>query len=69
MIAFIITGSLVVEKIFNVQGLGKYFVSSIQNRDYSMVMGTTIFLAILVVVMMLISDILYKIFDPRVDLS
>lgn len=69
MIAFIITGSLVVEKIFVVPGLGKYFVSSIQNRDYSMVMGTTIFLAILVVVMMLISDILYKLFDPRVDLS
>ncbi len=69
MIAFIITGSLVVEKIFAVPGLGKYFVSSIQNRDYSMVMGTTIFLAILVVVMMLLSDILYKIFDPRVDLS
>lgn len=69
MIAFIITGSLVVEKIFVVPGLGKYFVSSITNRDYSMVMGTTIFLAIIVVVMMLISDILYKIFDPRVDLS
>ena len=69
MIAFILTGSLVVEKIFAVPGLGKYFVSSIINRDYTMIMGTTIFLAIIVVVMMLLSDVLYKLFDPRVDLS
>ncbi len=69
MVAFILTGSLVVEKIFAVPGLGKYFVSSIINRDYTMIMGTTIFLAIIVVVMMLLSDILYKLFDPRVDLS
>jgi oligopeptide transport system permease protein len=69
MIAFIVTGSLVVEKIFAVPGLGKYFVTSIINRDYTLIMGTTIFLAVLIIVMMLISDILYKIFDPRVDLS
>ena len=69
MIAFIVTGSLVVEKIFAVPGLGKYFVSSIFNRDYTLIMGTTIFLATLVIFMMLISDILYKVFDPRVDLS
>ncbi len=69
MIAFILTGSLVVEKIFAVPGLGKYFYSSIINRDYPMIMGTTIFLATLMVIMTLISDILYKIVDPRVDLS
>ena len=69
MVAFILTGSLVVEQIFAVPGLGKYFVSSIINRDYTMIMGTTIFLAIIVVIMMLLSDILYKLFDPRVDLS
>ena len=69
MIAYILTGSLVVEKIFAVSGLGKYFVSSIINRDYTMIMGTTIFLATLVVFMMLLSDILYKVFDPRVDFS
>ena len=68
-VAFIMTGSLVVEKIFAVPGLGKYFYSSITNRDYPMIMGTTIFLATLMVVMTLISDICYKIFDPRVDLS
>lgn len=69
MIAFILTGSLVVEQIFAVPGLGKYFVSSIINRDYTMIMGTTIFLAIIVTIMMLLSDVLYKLFDPRVDLS
>ena len=69
MIAFILTGSLVVEQIFAVPGLGKYFYSSIINRDYPMIMGTTIFLATLMVIMTLITDILYKVFDPRVDLS
>jgi oligopeptide transport system permease protein len=69
MFAYILTGSLVVEKIFAVPGLGKYFVSSIINRDYTLIMGTTIFLATLIVIMTLVSDILYKVFDPRVDLS
>lgn len=69
MIAYILTGSLVVENIFAVSGIGKYFFSSIINRDYPMVMGTTIFLATLMVIMTLLSDIAYKIFDPRVDLS
>ena len=69
MIAYILTGSLVVESIFSVPGIGNYFFSSIINRDYPMVMGTTIFLATLMVVMTLLSDIAYKIFDPRVDLS
>lgn len=69
MIAFILTGSLVVEEIFAVHGLGSFFVSSIINRDYPMVMGTTIFLAVIVIIMMLISDVLYKLVDPRVDLS
>ncbi len=69
MVAYIVTGSLVVEKIFAVPGLGKEFVSSIINRDYTMIMGTTIFLATLVIIMMLISDILYKVFDPRIQLG
>lgn len=69
MIAFIVTGSLVVERIFAVPGLGDEFVSSIFNRDYTVIMGTTIFLATLVIIMMLVSDILYKVFDPRIDLS
>lgn len=69
MIAYILTGSLVVENIFSVPGIGNYFYSSIINRDYPMVMGTTIFLATLMVIMTLLSDIAYKVFDPRVDLT
>lgn len=69
MIAYILTGSLVVEKIFAVPGIGDFFFSSIINRDYPMIMGTTIFLAVIMVIMTLLSDIAYKIFDPRVDLS
>ena len=69
MIAFILTGSIVVEKIFAAPGLGKYFYSSIINRDYPMIMGTTIFLAVIMVIMTLLSDIAYKVFDPRVDLT
>lgn len=66
MIAFIITGSMVVETIFSTGGLGSYFVTSINNRDYTMIMGVTIFLAILMVTANLITDIVYKIIDPRI---
>jgi len=69
MLAYIVTGSLVVEQIFAVPGIGRAFVSSITNRDYPMVMGTTIILAVLIVVMNLISDILYKVVDPRINLD
>lgn len=67
MLAYIVTGSMVVEQIFAVPGIGRQFVSSITNRDYTMIMGTTIFLAALVVIMNLVSDIAYKIVDPRID--
>ena len=67
MLAFIVTGSLVVEQIFAVPGIGRRFVSSIINRDYTMIMGTTIFLAVLIIVMTLLCDILYKVVDPRID--
>ena len=56
-----------VEQIFAVPGIGRQFVSSITNRDYTMIMGTTIFLASLIVIMNLISDLLYKVVDPRID--
>lgn len=69
MLAYIVTGSLVVEQIFAVPGIGRSFVSSIINRDYTLIMGTTIVLAILIVVMNLISDILYKVVDPRINLE
>ncbi|SFA93980.1 oligopeptide transport system permease protein [Acetitomaculum ruminis DSM 5522] len=66
MTASIITGSLVVENIFTIGGLGQKFVTGITNRDYSMIMATTIFLAVLMVFINLISDIIYKLVDPRI---
>lgn len=69
MIAYIVTGSLVVEQIFAVPGIGRTFVSSITGRDYPMIMGTTIVLAVLIVIMNLVSDILYKVVDPRITLE
>jgi oligopeptide transport system permease protein len=69
MLAYIVTGSLVVEQIFAVPGIGRSFVSSITNRDYTLIMGTTIVLATLIVVMNLIGDIMYKVVDPRINLE
>jgi oligopeptide transport system permease protein len=66
MAAGILTGSLVIEKIFTIGGLGSKFVDSITNRDYTMIMGTTIFLATLMVAMNLICDLVYKLVDPRI---
>ena len=69
MLANMMTGSFVVEKIFTVPGLGREFVSSIINRDYTMVMGTTIVLATLIIAANVIVDILYKVIDPRIKLK
>lgn len=69
MLAYIVTGSLVVEQIFAVPGIGRTFVSSITDRDYPMIMGTTIVLAALIVIMNMVSDILYKVVDPRINLE
>lgn len=69
LIAALVTGSLVVEQIFAVPGIGRAFVQSIINRDYTVLMGTTIVLAVLVVLMNLLSDILYKAVDPRIELK
>ncbi|MBB2183381.1 ABC transporter permease [Lachnospiraceae bacterium MD1] len=69
MIAYTLTGSFIVESIFTIPGLGGEFIGSISNRDYTVIMGTTIFLAALMVVMNVIVDILYKIVDPRIKLK
>ena len=69
MLAYIVTGSLVVEQIFAVPGIGRTFVSSITDRDYPMIMGTTTILAALIVIMNMVSDILYKVVDPRITLE
>lgn len=65
-IAYIITGSMVVETVFTVGGIGTKFVSGINNRDYTLIMATTIFLATLMVIATMICDILYKLVDPRI---
>lgn len=67
--ASILTGGFVAESVFSVPGLGRYFVSSISSRDYTMIMGVTIFYSSLIVFMNLICDILYKIVDPRIQLD
>lgn len=69
MIANIVTGSLVVEQIFAVPGIGRAFVSSISNRDYPMIMGTTIVLSVLIVGMNLLSDLAYGAVDHRITLK
>ncbi|NLU52251.1 MAG: ABC transporter permease [Clostridiaceae bacterium] len=66
LLAYTLTGSFVVEKIFTIPGLGNEFISSIINRDYTMIMGTTIFLAALLIILNLLVDIAYKIIDPRI---
>jgi len=69
MMAFTLTGSFIVEKIFVIPGLGGQFVSSIVNRDYTVIMGTTIFLAALVITINALVDIIYKLIDPRIQLK
>ena len=67
--AGLLTGSLVVEKIFNLPGLGKFFVISALQRDYTVVMGMVIFYAALILLLNLIADLLYAALDPRVRLG
>lgn len=68
MIANLLTGSFVIEKIFAIPGMGKHFVESVGNRDYTVLMGITIFYAMFLIVMVLIVDILYGFIDPRIKL-
>ncbi|MBQ3537092.1 MAG: ABC transporter permease [Clostridia bacterium] len=65
-IAYIITGSMVVETIFTVGGIGSKFITAINDRDYTMIMATTVFLAVIMVIANLICDLLYKVVDPRI---
>ncbi len=68
MTAYLITGGFAVERIFSVPGLGRFFIDCIAARDYPLIMGTTIFLAVLIIGINLIVDILYTIVDPRIKL-
>lgn len=69
MLAYTVTGSFVVEKIFTIPGLGGEFIRAINGRDFTMIMGTTIFLATLIILMNMVVDIVYKIVDPRIKLK
>jgi oligopeptide transport system permease protein len=69
MIAALLTGSFVIEKIFAIPGIGKHFVESVGNRDYTVILGITIFYSLFLVVMVLIVDILYGIIDPRIKVE
>ncbi len=68
-IAALLTGSFVIEQIFTIPGLGKYFVQSINDRDYTMVLGVTVFYAIFLIIMMIIMDIVYALVDPKIKLG
>ncbi len=69
LLASLMTGSFIIEKIFNIPGLGSEFVGAITSRDYPMIMGTTIFLAVFVIFMNVLVDIAYAIVDPRIKLK
>lgn len=68
-IASIFTGTFVIESVFSIPGIGRYFISCISNRDYPVILGTTIFVAILYIVSVFVVDVLYVIIDPRVKLA
>ena len=69
LLASLMTGSFIVEKIFNIPGLGSEFVGAITARDYPMIMGTTIFLATFVILMNVMVDLAYAVVDPRIKLK
>jgi len=69
LVAAILTGSFVVERIFTIPGLGRSFVDSISNRDYTLVLGVTVFYSLLLIVCNLLVDIIYALVDPRINIE
>ena len=68
-IAAILTGSFVIETMFSIGGLGKYYIGSIIDRDYTMVLGVTVFYSAFLILMMIVMDILYALVDPKIKLE
>ncbi|MGK0553492.1 ABC transporter permease [Macrococcus capreoli] len=68
LFASVVTGTFVIEKVFAIPGIGKYFVESIFNRDYPVIMGTTIFYSFVLLIMIFLVDICYRLIDPRIKL-
>ncbi|MFD2045325.1 ABC transporter permease [Ornithinibacillus salinisoli] len=69
LVVSILTGSFVIEKIFGIPGLGSEFVISITNRDYTVIMGTTVFFSVLLLISILIVDLIYGLVDPRIKVA
>lgn len=69
MIAFLLTGSFVIENVFAIPGIGREFVNAISNRDYTIIMGMTIFIGAMIIVCNLLVDIISAVVDPRIKLS
>ena len=69
LVASLLTGTFIIEKLFSIPGLGRYFVSAISDRDYSVTLGLTVFLGIMIIVCNLVVDIMYVIIDPRVKID
>jgi len=69
LVAGVLTGSFIVENIFAVPGLGKHFVTSIYNRDYTVILGVTIFYCVLLILANLLVDLAYTLIDPRIKLG
>jgi oligopeptide transport system permease protein len=65
-VANIITGSIIIEQIFGIPGIGRYFVQAALNRDYTLVMGVVIFYGALIILFNLVADLLYGLLDPKV---
>lgn len=69
MVAALLTGTFIIEKLFSVPGLGRYFVSAINDRDYSVTLGLTLFVGTLIIVVNIVVDIMYAVIDPRVKID
>jgi oligopeptide transport system permease protein len=69
LVAMLVTGSFIVEKIFSVPGMGRFFITAVTNRDYPLIMGVTLVYTALIVIMNLIVDVVYTVLDPRVRLE
>lgn len=69
MVAALLTGTFIIEKLFSVPGLGRYFVNAINDRDYSVTLGLTVFVGAFIIVCNLVVDIMYAVIDPRVKIT
>jgi oligopeptide transport system permease protein len=67
LLASLVTGSFVVEHIFSIPGMGRYFITAVIDRDYPLVMGVTVVYATLIVLANILVDLLYAVVDPRVE--